>query len=357
MQQVPYLLVVNLEKGASNRALALPFASFDAREDVLNDPRDHSDFIVGEGAQRRGSHRVRLAAARLAVRQHRGVVPVEARVHQGRHEVIVHRGLLRGWGEDFVEVKGSVLSEDDGRGGRVGEALARAFEALFGDEGTCADGDADGEVLRGGVLGCMRQVLLFHHHGFNLVPFGDRRRCWHGWRRVQRRIREGRAWPVPEVVQRLTHARLGGARHGALVLARVAPHAGDPARVGVQTLSVPAPGAQECSTRRGVGTRVRGPTGARAVPSAVHRVRTVRGKKRSALGTRAARGCGWPVAVNVGFCPFQISPLPNAKVSTARAESWRVPSTKTLIDAASPCERGWHRWTPRPWTPWVRRRR
>ena len=30
--------------------------------------------------------------------------------------------------------------------------LARALEALFGDEGTRADGDADGEVLRGGVV-------------------------------------------------------------------------------------------------------------------------------------------------------------------------------------------------------------
>ena len=158
VQQIPHLLVVNLEERASHRALARSPSLSDPGEDVLDDARDDADFVVGAGAQGGAAHRVRLTAARLPVRQHRRVVPVEARVHQGRHEVIVHPRLLRIGTKDFVKVERPVFAEDDGGWGRVGEALAIPLEAFLGDEGTRADGDADGEVLDGGILRAL--VLL-----------------------------------------------------------------------------------------------------------------------------------------------------------------------------------------------------
>ena len=166
VQQITHLLVVNLEKRASNRALAHAPPLFYPREDVLDHPRDDADLVVGAGAQGGATHRVRLAASRLPVRQHRRVVPVEARVHQGRHEVIVHPRLLRFRSKDFVKVERSVFAEDDGGWGRVGEALAIPLEAFLGDEGTRADGDADGEVLDGGILRVL--VLLGVDRGFEV---------------------------------------------------------------------------------------------------------------------------------------------------------------------------------------------
>ena len=60
----------------------------------------------------------------------------------------------------------SVFAEDDGGWGRVGEALAIPLEAFLGDEGTRADGDADGEVLDGGILRVL--VLLGVDRGFEV---------------------------------------------------------------------------------------------------------------------------------------------------------------------------------------------
>ena len=90
VQQIPHLLVVNLEERASHRALARAPPLVNPGEDVPDDARYDANLVVAAGVRRHGAHRVRLAAARLPVRQHRRVVPVEARVHQGRDQVIVH---------------------------------------------------------------------------------------------------------------------------------------------------------------------------------------------------------------------------------------------------------------------------
>lgn len=80
------------------------------------------------------------------------------------------------------------------------------------------------------------------------------------------------------------------------------------------------------------------------------------GPREETLSPRDARGAWMWLARRGQRWLLPVSDLPAAK-KFRPLESWRVPSTKPLIDAASPCERSRHRWTPRPWAPWARRRR
>eukprot|EP00982_Pelagococcus_subviridis_P011740 31115-Pelagococcus_subviridis.AAC.11 len=146
-----------LRRRASHDALRLASEFLRAREDVGDDARDDAHLVLRERVGRGGAHGVRLPAARLSVRENGRVVAVKARLHERRHEVFVHRALLRVRVVHLVEVEPSVLPEDDRLAvGRVREALPRALEALFRDERARAHGDAHGEVLPGVRVGGRR---------------------------------------------------------------------------------------------------------------------------------------------------------------------------------------------------------
>ena len=148
MQQVTHLLVVHFQKRASNAHVA--GAGFESRarlgEDVRDDARDDAEVVIREIHASR-SHRVRLARARLAVREHGRVVPAEARLYQRRDEAIVHLRLRRAGAERVVEAERAALAEHDGVGFRVREALARALDALLRHQGARAHRHAHRQVL------------------------------------------------------------------------------------------------------------------------------------------------------------------------------------------------------------------
>jgi len=98
-EQVVYLFIVDLDEAATNEVvlagIVLGYRD-DLAESARNDPARLLTVVAAH-------HRVRLTAARLAVREDRPVVPVEHVIDEGKGALLVYQTLSAIWGEDVVE--------------------------------------------------------------------------------------------------------------------------------------------------------------------------------------------------------------------------------------------------------------
>ena len=182
IEQVVHVLVVDLDHRHVHCASPAR-AALDALEDARNRPRHETPGL----APSRAHHRVALAAAGLAVREARRVVPLEDAIDDPRAEAIEDVALRRASPEHAIERKvllgprrGIPQSHRSRAGTRVpiGVALARAPQAsrirvaIRGRRGfarveraaTHGDLDRDGD----GPMALWRR--LRHRHGRRLAP-------------------------------------------------------------------------------------------------------------------------------------------------------------------------------------------
>ena len=94
----------------------------DAVEEVADGPRDDPHLLFRHADVEPGAHRVRLSGPRLAVRQHGGVVALEAALDQMAHRRLVDAALRRVQVITIVESEGLVLAQSHlrRRGGWAG---------------------------------------------------------------------------------------------------------------------------------------------------------------------------------------------------------------------------------------------
>ena len=159
----------------------------DVGEEGLHDARD--DAARSASRLVRGAHGVRLAGARLTVREHSGVVAGEQTVHQ-RFDALVVESLLRGTRAVIHVVVRELVFGHEGNG-RVRvvreDALLAPVHELGADEGTHHQRDGDGKLFlfrdRRRIVerigGRVRGGGLVDGHGAPSVAFPDMgtRRC------------------------------------------------------------------------------------------------------------------------------------------------------------------------------------
>ena len=103
-EQVAELFVVNLQERRAHVELDVGIVGAKAPEHVERGSRDHAALL---GHRQVALHGVRLSRARLPVREHRALVPLQHVADDGREGLVEHLHLRREGGEDVVEREGA----------------------------------------------------------------------------------------------------------------------------------------------------------------------------------------------------------------------------------------------------------